>query len=73
MEPHTLRFKAALIGYLEYDASANTDDGSCAYVLLAMQIAFDGRLHYAWCRSATSAGLRRTCVRRCMLMARQYS
>ena len=35
--------------------------------------AFDGRLRATpWWRSATNAGLRRTCVRRCMLMARLY-
>ncbi len=58
--------------YTEYNASANTDDGSCATLASTCD-----RLRWTatltvWWRSATNAGLRRTCVRRCMLMARLY-
>ena len=46
--------------------TAITDAGSCASNCVARRM--DGYT-YAWWRSATSAGLRRTCVRRCMRMA----
>ena len=58
--------------YVEYDATANTDDGSCATLTCANAARRWTATATAWWRSATNAGLRRTCARRFMLMARRY-
>ena len=60
--------------FLEYNASANADDGSCSILVGCSDSDFasmDGH-NYELVTIGDQCWLRRTCVRRCMLMARRY-
>ena len=48
-----------------------TTEAARRWLRPAIRLRMDGYTT-PWCRLATNAGLRRTCVRRCMLMARLY-
>ena len=64
MEPHTLRFKVALDPtYTEYDACGqHATTASCATLAFDVRAPSMDGYTTPWLRSATNAGLRRTCA-----------